>query len=136
MFTNSLAIINQIKTDLTSALTVPNLTINLDEPLDLVYSDLPTLSIYPLKEDFVFSDSFTQDKKQLFIRIELRMVSGPASTICTPVINDISTAIKADRTLGNLADYVELQSIQWANDKTESGYVCGASLDLQVDYLI
>ena len=134
MFTNSTAIMTQIQTDLNAAsLGIP---INLDEPLELVYDDLPSISIYPVREEFIYDGSYNQDKKQLAIRIELRMKGSPASTYCSPVINTIASTIKADRLLGGLADYVELQSIQWANDITEKGYVCAASLDLTVDYLI
>ena len=133
-FTNSTAILTQIQTDLTTANL--GITINLDEPLELVYDDLPSISIYPLREEFIYDGSYNQDKKQLAVRVELRMKGSPASSICTPIMNTIASAIKADRTLNGLADYVELQSLQWANDITEKGYVCASSLDLQIDYLI
>lgn len=133
MFTNATEILTQLKTLIDG--TALGITVNLDEPLELVYDDLPSISIYPLREEFIYDGSYNQDKKQLAIRIELRMKGSPASTYCTPAINTIATALKADRTLAGLADYVELQSLQWANDITEKGYVCAASLDLQVDYL-
>lgn len=135
MYTNAVAILNQIKSILTTSVVITDLTISLDEPLDLIYSDLPSIAIYPLKEDLLYDEGYSQDKKQLSVRLELRMKSGPASTVCTPVVNTICSAIKANRTLGNLADYVEIQTIQWANDKTESGYVCGASVDIVINYL-
>jgi hypothetical protein len=138
MYSNAVAIIDRIRTTLTAPVQglVPGMSLNLDEPLSLVYSDLPALAIYPIKEDLLPDESFTQDKKSLSLRIELRMKSGPASTICTPVINTVCAALKADRTLGGLAVYVEIQSLQWANDNSESGVVCGASIDLVVFYLI
>lgn len=138
MFTQVLPIMDKIQSDLITPITslVHGITINLDEPLNLVYTDLPTLCIYPVKEDFDYNGSDNvQDKKNLFLRLELRMKKGPASTVCTPVINQIVATLKADRTLGGLADYVEFQTIQFANEQTESGQVCGASLDIQVDYL-
>ena len=138
MYSNAVAIIARLRSTLTAPVQalVPAMTLNLDEPLSLVYSDLPALAIYPIKEDLLPDESFTQDKKALSLRIELRMKSGPASTVCTPVINAACAAIKADRTLGGLADCVEIQSLQWANDNSESGVICGASIDLVVNYLI
>lgn len=137
MYTKSLEILTQIKADMVSIIaTLPaNITINLDEPITLVYDDLPSLSAYQIREDLLPEDSYSQYKKRLLVRIELRMVGSPASTLCTPVVNLICAKLKADRTLGGLADYVELQSIQWANDIVASNYVCGASIDIQIDYL-
>jgi hypothetical protein len=136
MFTNALNILDYIKT-LVANNVAPGITnVYLDEPLDLVYSDLPLIAIYPIKEDFVYDSSTnTEDKKQLSIRIEIRLPGGPASSTCTPVLNTIATAIKADKWLGGLSDYTELQTIQWANDTTSNGKVSGASLDIQVNYL-
>ena len=137
MFTNALAIITHIKADLAAIPTLPDgININLDEPITLVYEDLPSLSVYPLREEYLAEDSFqSESKKRLLVRVELRLKGSPASTLCTPVINLICDAIRADRTLGGNVDYVEIQSIQWANDIAKEGYVCGASIDLQIDYL-
>ena len=137
-YTNALAIIETIRDLITAPVTAlyPDITLNLDEPINLVYSDLPSISVYPLREDFQYEESFgSSDKKHLAVRVELRMKGGPASTVCTPVVNAIAAAIKADVRLGGLATYVELQSIQWGNDTTGSGAVCGAAVDIQVQYL-
>ena len=137
-FSAAVQILEQIVADLTAPVTtlLPKVTITLDEPLTLVYTDLPSVSIYPMREEFLYDESFSDDKKQLSVRIEIRCTKGPASTVCAPIIEAIVTAIKADRTLGGTAQYVEPQTIQWANDITSSGAVCGASLDLQVNYLV
>lgn len=136
MFTNSTAILTKIKSILDAGVTLQNVNISLDEPLNLIYSDLPAISIYPIREDFIYEESYNQDKKHLSVRIELRMKNGPASNTCSPVINQIAGLLKSNRTLDGLADYVELQSIQWANEQIEQGIVSGASLDIQVQYLV
>ena len=130
-FTNNVAIIEQVITDITSAVSSYNITnINNDEPINLIYSDLPSIAVYPVKEDFIYDESSSNnDSKKLYLRIELRMKNGPASIVCSPVI-------KADRTLNQLAIYVERQSIQWANEQISQGQVCGASLDLEITYFI
>ena len=137
-FTNNVAIIEQVITDITSAVSSYNITnINNDEPINLIYSDLPSIAVYPVKEDFIYDESSSNnDSKKLYLRIELRMKNGPASIVCSPVINSISDAIKADRTLNQLAIYVERQSIQWANEQISQGQVCGASVDLEITYFI
>jgi hypothetical protein len=136
MFTNAPAILTYLKTLIETNVTNPSFNVNLDEPIELVYEDLPSIAIYPIREDFNYDESFSQDKKNLSLRIEIRMKGSPASTIATPIVNQISTLIKADRTFAGLAEYVEIQSLQWANDRSEKGLVCGAALDLQVNYLI
>jgi len=136
MFTNNVAIIAQVISDITSAVSTYSITnINNDEPLNLIYSDLPAIAVYPVREEFIYDDSSSNsEKKKLALRIELRMLGGPASIVCSPVINSISDAIKADRTLNGLAVYVERQSIQWANEQISQGQICGASLDLEIEY--
>ena len=138
MITNSLAILNQIKDQVTTATSslLPTATISLDEPIDLVYDNLPEICIYPISEDLIYDESFSEDKNQLSIRIEIRLVSGPASVVCTPILNAIGDNLKSDLRLNGLSDYLEIQRIQWANDKTADGNVCGASIDLQVNYLV
>ena len=136
-YTNALAIVQKIS-DLINApvkALVPTMSFNLDEPINPVFSDLPLVSTYPIREDFVYDESTNgSDKKSLSIRIEFRMKGGPASTVCTPIVNAIAAALKASPRLDGLAIYVELQSIQWANDTTGSGNVCGAAIDVQVFY--
>lgn len=138
MFTNSSVILEQLKNQITASVInlLPTASIALDEPLDLVYDNLPEVCIYPMTEQFVYEESFSQDKKLLNLSIEIRMKSSPASSVCTPVVNAICDAIKADLHLAGLADYVELQTIQWANDKTTEGQVCGAAISVAVSYLI
>jgi len=135
VFTNCQAILNQIQSDLQAA--IPAIPVFIDEPLNLVYADLPNIALYPVREDFVYDESFqSEDKKRLIIRVELRMAGGPASSLCSPIINTIAAAIRADRTLAGMAMYVELQGVEWANDTVSQGKVCGASLDIQVDNLV
>lgn len=139
MFTDALSVAQAIKTKITAPVTalVSTMSFNLDEPINLVYSDLPMVSTYPVREDYNYEESTTtHHKKHLTLRVEIRMAGGPASSTCTPVVNAISDAILGDRTLGGLAQYVELQSIQWANDNTGSGVVSGAAVDILVQYFV
>jgi hypothetical protein len=136
-FTNVLPIITKIKDLITGPVTalIPLVTISTDEPINYVFSDLPMLNVYPIKEDFVFDESTnSEDKKHLAVRIELRLAGAPASSLCTPIMNAICAAIKANKRLDGLAVYVELQGLQWANDSTSSGAVSGMSLDLEIQY--
>jgi hypothetical protein len=138
-FTNAPAILTQIKSQITTALStlLPSASISLDEPLDLVYDNLPEICVYPLTENFVYDESFNSaSKKLLNVRIEIRMKSGPASSVATPILNAIASNLKADLRLNGLVDYLELGSIQWANDKTMEGNVCGCSLDVSLSYLV
>lgn len=136
-FTNVLPIITKLKDLITGPVTalVPLATIALDEPINFVFSDLPMVNVYPLTEAFVFDESTSrEDKKHLSVRVELRLAGAPASSLCTPIMNAICTAIRANPRLDGLATYVELQGLQWANDSTSSGSVSGMSLDLDVQY--
>jgi hypothetical protein len=136
-FSNALPILEQIQSDITAPITalMPTVKISLDEAVDFVYEDLPCIAIYPTKETFDLSESAgSQSYKHLFISIELRMQGASATTIATPVVNAISAAIQADQFLGGQAVYVELQDIAWASERTNSGTLCGARLDIQVDY--
>ena len=133
-FTNALTILTYLKTMFTNGISTIN--VNLDEPLEIVYNDLNTISIYPIKEDFLYDESYGQDKKSLALRVEVRMKGGPASTVATPVLNQITALLKSDLHLGGLADYMELETVQWGNDRIEQGLVCGCSLDLTIKYLI
>ena len=138
-YTNSLAIIQRIQADLITSITplLPGLKINLDEPNSYVWNDLPVIAVYPMKEDYVEeSASQTQDFKQLHITIEIWMKGCPASSVVTPIVQAIAACIRADRTLGGLAMYVELGTIQWANTQIGSGLASAASLELRVDYCI
>lgn len=138
MFTNQLAIINKIKADIqTSVLSIqPDMQFSLDEPIEPMYDNLPCVYIYPVKEDYNFSESFQDSSaKTLMLRIIIQMKSGPASIICNPIINMISDTLMADRTLGNLINYLELQSIHWGNDRLKDGNICGAALDIEIKYL-
>ena len=137
MFTNALAIAQELKTIITAPAlaVVPGMTFNLDEPVNLVWDDLPVVSTYPVSEEYNYDESTgASDKKHLRLRIEVRVKSGPASVVCTPVVNAVCAAIKANRSLNGLAQYVELQTIQWANDNTGSGVVSGAAVDVLVQY--
>ena len=136
-YTKCLDIINRIKTTITAPVIaqVPTMEIVIDEPVNLVFSELPNIAIYPMTEQFIYAESFNQnDRKQLMVRVELRMKGGPSSQVCTPVVNTICAAIKADRTLGGLVTYVEIQMIQWANEQTGSGVLSGSAIDIQVNY--
>jgi len=138
-YTNSLAIIQRIQADLITSITplLPGLKVNLDEPNSYVWTDLPVMCVYPMKEDYVEeSASQNQDFKQLHVVIECWQKSGPSSVISTPIIQAIAASIKADRTLGGLAMYVELGTIQWANTQIGSGLASAASLEIRVDYYI
>lgn len=137
MVSNALEILHYLRDNLEAPLTlaVPAMRVTLDEPLTLVYSDLPSCSIYPVREDFVPDESSnSSDKQHLALRVELRMPGAPASTVCTPVLNVITQALKSDLRLGGLADYVEAQTIQWASETVAEGPVCAASLDILVAY--
>lgn len=138
-YTNALGIIEKLRDLLRTPVLAqtPTMTLNLDEPINLVFSDLPMLSTYPVREDFVLEESTNnQNKKHLTVRIEVRVKGGPSSSICTPLINTIADTIRANPRLDGLATYVEIQSIQWASDTTSSGIVSGAALDVMVQYLI
>lgn len=137
-FTIVQEIIAQVIADITGPVQalIPGIAIHEDEPLELNYPDLPMVAVYPYKEDYIYEESFEQGKKRLALRVEVRLKGSPASSVASPVINTIVSALQADPWLGGLATYVEHQSIQWANAKTSSGLACGASLDIQVDYLI
>ena len=138
MYTNSTAIMEEIKTILTNGLSAsnPDLTIILDEPIILDYNSLPLLCIFPMKEDYSYDESFGSEyKKDLSVNISIRLKGKPASSLATPFVNSICDLIHSNRDLNGLADYVEIQTIQWGNDRVEEGYVCGASIDLQIKYL-
>lgn len=137
MFSRAIEILQQIQTDITAPVTniLPSIKINLDEPIDPIYEDLPLIAIYPVKETFDLQESAgTETYKHLFLRIEIRLLGIPASLVATPIVNAISSAIQADQFLGGLAVYVELGDINWASDRVAKGNICGASLDIQVDY--
>ena len=139
IFTNVQPILAKLKALITTPVTalLPLVTISTDEPLNFVTSDLPLLNIYPIKEDFIFDESTSgEDKKHLSIRIEIRMAGAPSSTLCTPVMNAICAAIRANLRLDGLVVYTELQTLQWANDSTSSGSLSGMSLDLEVQYFV
>ena len=144
MFTNAAAILQRIQADVTAGLDalLPGVPVNLDEPVDLIYEDLPYVAIYPVNEGYLAeSESQPDDKKRLTLRLVYRAKAGPlhggsAALVCTPVINAISAAIKADLWLGGLASYVELQGIDWGNADFGKGQVAGSSLEVQVDYFI
>lgn len=132
-FTLAQEILDQIKANLAA---VTDIRITLDEPLEYVWEDLPEINLFPVQEDFSFENSSnSQDDKQLQVRLALKMPGGPASSVCTPVINAICEGIRQDRTLNGLAYYVELQSIKWFNDKISEGHVCAATLEFTVNYL-
>lgn len=137
MYTNSTNILNQIKTQITTATAsiLPDADITNDEPIELIYDSLPQICIYPLKEELLYDESFSQDKKSLSIRIEVRQKGSPASSVSTPVVNAICDNLKGSK-LAGLVDYIELQTIQWANDRTTEGNVCGSSIDIIINYLI
>lgn len=141
MFSNVLAIITQIKADLTAPVTalLPGVEIHLDEEIDLVYDDLPALAIYPTEErnDEEFQNDFATCpfKKDLFLRIELRVKGTPASQLCTPALVAIVEALQADPRLGGLIDSIEAGTVTWATGHIGSGLVSGACLELIVRYI-
>ena len=138
MYSNVQAILTQISTQVQTAVIglLPTATLSFDEPLSLTYTSLPEIAIYPLMEKTIESDSFTQDKKELSIRIEIRQKGGPASSVSTPVVNAICDSLKQTLRLNNLIDWLSVETIQWANDRVVEGAVCGASIDLTIHYLI
>lgn len=138
-FTNAPAILAKVKAILIGPITalVPTISVSTDEPVNFVFSDLPLLNIYPVKEDFIFDESTNnEDKKHLSLRVELRMACSSASAVCTPMMDAICIALKANRRLDGLAVYTELQGLQWANESTSSGSVGGMSLDIEVQYFV
>ena len=139
MFTNVLNIITRIHTDLQATIPglLPNIKISLDQPLEPVYSDLPCIYIIPVKEEYIYDDSTNnEDKKRLHLTIIGQFQGSPASSVATPILNAVASALKTDRTLNGLAFYVELQDVFWATDDKANGSVCGFALDVQVDYYI
>jgi len=139
MFTNALAIIQRIQADLAASIPtyLPGVTIYLDEPLDIIYTDLPVMVISPNKEEFIYdSESQNQDKKRLLVKILLFVKGGPSSSLCSPIMNYVVSALKADRTLGGLAMYVEFQGLEWLSGEDIDGRVSGASLEVMIDYFV
>ena len=139
MFSNVINIITRIQTDLQASIPglLPTVTITLDQPLEPVYTDLPAIYILPTKEEFIYEDSTNnEDKKKLHLAIICQLQNGPASTVATPILNAVVTALKADRTLGGDALYVEFSDVVWATDDNANGTVCGFALDMTVDYFI
>jgi len=136
MFTNVQAYVSKIITDLEAANLIPGVNVSNDEPLELVYSDLPNITVIPTTEDFVYDDSSnSSDMKELNISIQLRMQGSPATTLCSPVINQIVSTLRNDAMLGSQNTvYVEFGNLSFANDRISDGKVCGASLDIKIRY--
>jgi hypothetical protein len=140
MYSNAPAILAQIKADITAPITalLPNVQLHLDEDLEIVYTDLPCIAIYPTEErnDADFNnDNHGPFKKELAIRIEIRMAGTPASALCTPIINAIASALQADPLLGGLCNNFDFEPITWATGHLGSGMASGAALEMLIRYI-
>lgn len=141
-FTNVVAILEKIQADITGPVTalLPGVAVHLDEDVDLQYADLPAIAIYPTEErnDEEFQNDFATSpfKKDLFLRIELRVAGTPASLLCTPAIVAIVQALQADPRLGGLINNIEAGTVTWATGHLGSGLASGACLELTVRYVI
>ena len=138
MFTNVEYYLDRIIEDLQTPISalLPNVQFVTDDPVNIVYTDLPIISVMPITEEFIYDDSSnSSDLKELKISILLRMAGTPASSLCSPIINQIVSTLRKDRMLGTSDTvYVEFQGISWASDRVAEGKLCGASLDILVRY--
>jgi hypothetical protein len=140
MYSNSNAILAQIKTDITSSVTalLSTVKIYLDDDLDISYDQLPVVTIFPTDEtndsDF-YNDISGPFRKELAIRIELRMAGTPASLLCTPIINAIVTALKSDPRLSGLVDNFDFGTVTWATGHLGSGMASGAAFEMTIRYI-
>jgi hypothetical protein len=149
MYSEALPILQQIQADITAPITalLPTIQIFLDDPVDFLYTDLPAIAIYPIKEEHDDSqDTNSQYYKVLTLCVVFRTISpsivlssgrttnSPASIIATPIVNAINAAIMADRQLGGLAIYVEPGTIYWASNHVSQGIVVGADIEFTVKY--
>jgi hypothetical protein len=140
MYSNAPAILTQIKNDITAPITalLPTVQVHLDEDLDISYADLPIVAIYPTEErtDADYNnDNLGPFKKELAIRIEIRMGGTPASTLCTPIINAIVATLQTDPGLGGLCNNFDFEPITWATGHLGSGMASGAALEMLIRYI-
>ena len=140
-FSSVLPILERIAADITGPVTalLPGVAVHLDEDVDLQYSDLPALAIYPTEErnDEEYQNDFStsQFKKELFLRIELRLAGTPASLLCTPIMVAIVAALQSDPMLGGLINSIEAGTVTWATGHLGSGLASGACLELTIRYI-